>query len=239
MVVGVTGDHVRSLFGVPVMQNKSPGVTGAVDYFYMTNHAWIVTREMDGVVLQWSITVTDAKFKIDLQDLTFGLVRGKLGHTTFAESIEGYDGQYEEQGAAAYTYAECRYFGRPSAYQTFVFTYNRDGVGTCAPSGQSVVASPPFVSNAPIGDLTQLEEPRQGNTINTFYACGLSDGSLVGGSGMWPVVHGDFVAPLRGSRAERKKWLKKRLLSLKVSHRQRDRTKRLSNKRRRDSIRHP
>jgi hypothetical protein len=215
MAVGVTGDHVRSLFGVPVLQNKAAAVTGAVDYFYLTNHAWVVSRELHGAVIAWSVTVTDPKFKIDLQDLTFGLVGGKLGHTTFDQAVERPDGQFEEQGAAAYTYAESRYFGRPSGYQSFVFSYNREGIGKCKPSGQFHVASPPFVFSDSVGDVAQLEKTRRDTTLNTFYSTGRSDEALAEGSGFWPVVHADFVAPLRGASAERKKWLKKRPKALK------------------------
>lgn len=217
MAIGVTGDHVRSLFGVPVLQSKSPAVTGAVDYIYRTNHAWVVSRELDGAVVAWSITVTDPKFKIDLQELTFGLVGGRLGHTTFDQAVESPDGQYEEQGAAAYTYAESRYFGRPSGYQSFVFSYNREGIGKCKPSGQFHFASPPFVSGDPVGDIGQLEDTRRQTTLNTFYSTGRNDEALAQGSGFWSVVHADFVAPLRGAPTERKKWLKKRRKALKAS----------------------
>ncbi|MDQ0032247.1 ETEC_3214 domain-containing protein [Arthrobacter bambusae] len=211
MVVGVTSDHVRSLFGVPIMQNKLHGIEDCTDYVFMSDHAWIVTREQNGAVVAWSITVTDRRFAMDLRDLTFGLVSGKLGHSTFAEVVEQPAGQYEERGAANYTYAERTYFGRPSAYQSFVFAYNNEGIGTFNVSGQDVVASYPFV---PIGthrgDLEMLDEVRRSTMVNTFLSCGLDDAFLAGGAATWPVVHHDFVIPLRASPRLRKKWLKKR-----------------------------
>lgn len=211
MVVGVTNDHVRSLFGVPIMQHKSHGIEDCIDYVFMTDHAWIVTRVQNGAVVAWSITVTDRKFKINLRDLTFGLVEGKLGHSTFADVVERPSGQYEERGAANYTYAERKYFGRPSAYQSFVFAYNNEGIGTCSSSGQDVVASHPFVPiGTQRGDVEQLEGVRRATTVNTFLSCGLNDGFLPGGAATWPVIHHDFVIPLRAAPAQRKKWLKKR-----------------------------
>jgi hypothetical protein len=212
MIVGVTSDHVRSLFGVPIMLQLAPGVEGPTDYVFMTNHAWIVARIRDGAVEEWSVTVTDRKFKFDLRDLTRGLVEGTLGHSTFADVVKKPNGVYEERGAATYSYTEGRYFGRPSAYQTFVFMYNQEGIGPFVESGQRIVASGVFAegSNNPEGDVEQLEVTRQGTVVNTFYACGPSNATLSGGAAMWPVVHRDRVAPLRGAPAERKKWLKKR-----------------------------
>ncbi|WP_139006432.1 ETEC_3214 domain-containing protein [Arthrobacter crystallopoietes] len=211
MAVGVTDEHLRSLFGVPIMQRTSYTVEFAINYVFRTNHAWIVAQVESGAVLSWSITVTDPKFKVNLRDLTFRLVGGTLGHSTFAEVVEKPNGMYEEQGAATYAYAESAYFGRPSLYQTFVFMHNQEGVGSYKSSGQSVVASGPFTENKfPTGDLEKLEDVRKATTVNTFYACGQDSHALPGGAAMWPVVHRDGVAPLRGASLERKKWLKKR-----------------------------
>lgn len=179
MVVGVTNDHVRSLFDVPIMQHKSPGLEDSVDYVFMTSHAWIVSRVQGGAVTAWSITVTDPKFKINLRDLTFGLVDGKLGHSTFAEVVEHPNGKNEERGAATYAYAESTYFGRPSLYQTFVFMHNLEGVGNYKQSGQDFVASGEFnIAGSAMGDPAQLEETRKATIVNTFYSCGLSTESL-------------------------------------------------------------
>ncbi|MFC9354092.1 ETEC_3214 domain-containing protein [Arthrobacter sp. NPDC057013] len=211
MAIGVTDDHLRSLFGVPIMQSRSYTIENGVHYMFMTNHAWIVALVDNGAVLSWSITVTDRKFKMKLRDLTFGLVDGTLGHSTFADAVERPNGVYEEQGAATYAYAESAYFGRPSLYQTFVFMHNQEGIGDYKPSGQSVVASGPFARHAlPTGDAEKLSEVRKATTINTFYGYGAGVPDLEGGAAAWPVVNRDFVAPLRGASAERKKWLKKR-----------------------------
>ena len=221
MVVGVTNDHVRSLFGVPIMQHESPGLEDSIDYVFRTDHAWIVARIRHGAVTAWSITVTDRKFKIDLQDLTFGLVHGKLGHSTFAEVVERPTGKYEERGAATYAYAESTYFGRPSQYQTFVSMHNLEGVGVFKHSGQDVVASGAFaIAGRAVGDPELLEETREATTVNTFYSCGLSAESLGEGAATWPVVHRDRVSPLRGATKERKKWLKQRTKSSEKTRKQ-------------------
>jgi hypothetical protein len=88
MAVGVALDYVKSLFGTPLMQRDTYNVAGSVDYIFMTDHAWIVVRIRGGEVLAWSITVTDKWLKVNLRDLTFGLVKGKLGRSRFADVVE-------------------------------------------------------------------------------------------------------------------------------------------------------
>lgn len=211
MALGVTENHLRSLFGVPIMQGTAFMPQSAINYVFKTNHAWIVAQVESGAVISWSITVTDLKFKVDLRTLTFGLVGGILGHSKFAEVIEQPNGMYEERGAATYAYAESTYFGRPSLYQTFVFMHNQEGVGSSKVSGQSLVASGPFTDSVnPRGVREELEEVRKAATVNTFYACGHDASTLSGGAASWPVVHRDRVAPLRGVSVEHKKWLKKK-----------------------------
>lgn len=211
MAVGVTGDHVRSLFGVPVMQYEAPGIKDAIDYLFRTNHAWVVARVRNGAVSSWSVTVTDRKLKIDLRDLSFGLVQGRLGHSTASQVVEQPNGVFEERGAATYAYAERKYFGRPSAYQSFVFMYNTEGIGTYNPSGQDIVASYPFlVAGSPVGDTASLAGTRSATTVNTFLSCGRDDSFLTGGWARWPVVIHELVMPLRAAERQRKNWLKKR-----------------------------
>ncbi|WP_369598885.1 ETEC_3214 domain-containing protein [Arthrobacter sp.] len=211
MALGVTEDHLRSLFGVPIIQDTAFIPQSAINYVFKTNHAWIVAQVESGAVISWSITVTDLKFKVDLRDLTFGLVGGILGHSKFAEVIEQPNGMYEERGAATHAYAESTYFGRPSLYQTFVFMHNQEGVGSSNLSGQNLVASGPFTDGVnPMGDIEELEEVRKATTVNTFYACSHYASTLSGGAASWPVVHRDRVAPLRGASVEHKKWLKKK-----------------------------
>ena len=212
MTVGVTSDYVRSLFGVPVMQRPAPGVDGATDYYFMTNHAWIVARVRDGAVDSWSVTVTDFKFKMKISDLTRGLVEGVLGHSPFLDVVKKPSGVMEEPGGVDYSYAESTYFGRPSGYQTFVFMYNMEGIGNYRPSGDNIVIDGTFLGGTQMGGgLTKLEETRKETTVNTFFVCGPSTEILSGGAGMWPVVHRDGVAPLWGAPAERKKRLRKKM----------------------------
>lgn len=208
LVVGVTSEHVRSLFGVPIMQRTSPGVDEAVDCIFQTRHAWVVTRERNSAVIAWSITVFDRKFKIDLLELSFGLVGGTLGRSVFSGVVEKPGGYSEMRGASTYAYAEYTYFGRPSAYQSFVFMYNTEGIGTFKESGQSLVATKKFAeAGKPIGNVDMLEETRKRTTVNTFLSCGLDDSFLTGGAMSWPVVLHDIVVPLRAAPSTRKKWI--------------------------------
>lgn len=208
MAVGVTSDHVRSLFGVPVMQRPAPGNHDAIDVIFMTEHAWVVTREKSGAVIAWSITVFDRKLKIDLRELSFGLMNGTLGQSTFAEVVERPDGYSEMRGASSYAYAERTYFGRPSAYQSFVVMYNTEGVGTFKESGQALVATSQFANPGnSIGNVDMLVSTRELTTVNTFLSCGLDEKFLAGGAMAWPVVLHDVVVPLRAAPSQRRKWI--------------------------------
>nr|WP_284990473.1 ETEC_3214 domain-containing protein [Arthrobacter sp. efr-133-TYG-120] len=127
------------------MQKDAYNVAGAVDYIFTTEHAWIVARIQSGEVLAWSVTVTDKRLKVDLRNLTFGLVKGKLGRSRFSDVVEQPSGVIEEVGSVSYAYAERTYFGRPSAYQSFVFMHNLEGVGTFENGGStSAVGTRPF-----------------------------------------------------------------------------------------------
>jgi hypothetical protein len=220
MAVGVTSEHVRSLFGVPIMQQRAPGNDEATDYMFRNDDSWIVTREQGGAVVAWSITVTNHKLKIHLEDLTFGLVKGTLGHSRFSEVVKEPSGVFEMRGGTSYAYAERKYFGRPSAYQSFVFMYNDEGIGTLQPSGQGIVASQRFTVNGSTqGDMEALKEVRKATTVNTFISCGRNDAFLAGGWMMWPVVLHDLVVPLRAVPRLRTKWIAGR--KPRISRRQR------------------
>lgn len=208
LAVGVTSEHVRSLFGVPIMQRPAPWNDEAADYIFKTSHAWVVTREKDGAVIAWSLTVFDRKLKLDLRELSFGLVGGLLGHSAFSEVVEKPGGFSEMRGASSYSYAEQTYFGRPSAYQSFVFMYNTEGIGGFKESGQPLVATQRFAeAGKSIGNANILAATREQTTVNTFLSCGLDDNFLAGGAMSWPVVLHDIVVPLRAAPSQRKKWI--------------------------------
>lgn len=211
MAVGVTLDYVKSLFGTPLMQKDAYDVPGAVEYIFMTDHAWIVARIRGGEVLAWSVTVTDKKFKMDFQDLTFGLVQGELGHSHFSDVVKEPSGFIEEVGSVSYCYAERKYFGRPAAYQSFVFMHNMEGIGSSKPSDNlSVLASPPFMTPGSTQPLESLDATRKATTVNTFLSCGRDDSFLEGGAARWPVIFPELAKPFRSSPRQRLQWLKKR-----------------------------
>jgi hypothetical protein len=216
VAVGVTLDYVKSLFGTPLMQKDAYNVAGAVDYIFMTDHAWIVARIRSGEVLAWSVTVTDKRFKVDLGNLTFGLVKGKRGRSRFSDVVEQPSGVVEEVGSVSYAYAERTYFGRPSAYQSFVFMHSMQGVGTFENGASTSVVgtSPFFATDSQQSALESIRATRQSTTVNTFLSCGRDDSFLEGGAAMWPVIFHEFVIPFRSSPAQWQLWLRNRLAGI-------------------------
>lgn len=97
LAVGATEEYVENLLGTPVFRNlEGPEIWQGneedrpkwVDHIFSTPHAWVVTWRVKDQLESWSVTITDPRFWWDLEDVTFGKAKGKLGRSTFSELVD-------------------------------------------------------------------------------------------------------------------------------------------------------
>lgn len=99
---------------------------------YRQKHAWVqVLIDENDVVIRFSITVTDPRFKFTVKNLTWGHLAVRLGHSRFADVGEGLpaSGRSLRIGAHNHEYAEAYWFGNPGNYQHYVISSNEIGTG--------------------------------------------------------------------------------------------------------------
>ncbi|MBT2521807.1 ETEC_3214 domain-containing protein [Arthrobacter sp. ISL-28] len=199
LAVGATEEYVENLLGTPVFRNlEGPEIWQGneedtpkwVDHIFSTPHAWVVTRRVNDQLESWSVTVTDPKFWWDLEDVTFGKAKGRLGRSTFSELVDAPSGKYESAGARTAVYAESAYYGNPGAYQTFIFMHNQEGTGTCRTSGKGDVRTGEFSRPDDKGDYSAPEDEsyRSESVVNTIIVTWYSSKMLHHEWQSWPVA---------------------------------------------------
>lgn len=221
LAIGATPEYVEDLLGTPVFRNdERPGIWKQddekpkwVDHIYSTPHAWVVTRRVEEQLESWSVTITDPKFWWELEDVTFGLAKGKLRRVTFSDLLESPSGKYESSGARSGVYAESAYFGNPGAYQTFIFMHNEEGIGKFRPSGNSDVRVGDFrrpdeeVEYPPSADGSTRSE----TTVNTIIVTWQRDEITHKTWQLWPIAASDQTRLLHRFRKQHG-WQTKRSL---------------------------
>jgi hypothetical protein len=179
LACGMTLSYVESLFGVAALARAQPEVNLTEHVFY-TPHAFVqVLIDADDVVVRFSITVTDDRFRFRTRDLTFDLVQLRLGKSRFA-SLDRLpsDGYQVSLGARRFSYVEAHSFGNPGAYQQYLLAYNDSGIGTHAIGlvhqlgliGQrsGVFADDGSATAGGSAHVAQLDEFRQKTVVNTL-----------------------------------------------------------------------
>ncbi|GAA4657961.1 ETEC_3214 domain-containing protein [Arthrobacter cryoconiti] len=174
----VTDEYVKDLLGTPVFRNQgsvSDGTQGEkkawIDRVYSTPHAFVATRSINERVEAWSVTVIDPKFLWSVENATFGIIRGKLGRSTFESLNAKPSGWIESCGANTYEYAEVSYLGNPGGYQNFTFMHTQAGIGAIHPSGHSLVIAGVFsggTDSSKVHAQAPPDETRKKTTVNTI-----------------------------------------------------------------------
>lgn len=161
VVVGVPVNYVESMFGQPLLiqpwHRTETGEPITTRRLYDARHGWLIVTERDGAVVAYAFTVTDHKFSYDLTRCTYGQIKGRLGHTTYAQLYDGLAVDVASfAGAYSYSYVETHYLGRPGMYQRYALS--EYGAGTSSTDPSSVfelgVIEPPEDSV-----VRRLEEP--------------------------------------------------------------------------------
>jgi hypothetical protein len=137
LAAGATTRWVEERLGGPafVREFRPQGIAGNPgprELVYRDRHAWVqILVDEHQAVVRFSITVTDPRFRFQINDLTVGQLTAKLGRTSFS----GAHSQIEQQGrslrigAHSYEYAEAYWFGNPGNYQWYVLSHNDAGTG--------------------------------------------------------------------------------------------------------------
>lgn len=198
---GATAPYVENLLGTPVFENhEPPGIWVEddekpkwVDHIFSTPHAWVVTRRIEDRLEAWSVTITDPKFWWDLEDVTFGQAKGKLGRVTFGELLAAPSGKYESSGARSGAYAESASFGNPGGYQTYIFMHNEEGIGKFRPSGNRDVRVGDFQRPDDREEYPALADGshRSETTVNTIIVSWQRDEITHNSWLLWPVAKSD------------------------------------------------
>jgi hypothetical protein len=198
---GATAEYVEALLGTPIFKNDEPPSIWKeddekpkwVDHIFSTPHAWVVTRRIEGVLVAWSVTITDPRFWWSFEDATFGMIKGKLGRVTFSELLDRPTGKYESSGARSGVYAEAAYFGSPGAYQMYIFMHNEEGIGKFTPSGSSDVRVGDFKGPDDREEHPAINDAatRAETTVNTIIVTRLKDELTHKPWQLWPVAASD------------------------------------------------
>ncbi|GAA2057718.1 ETEC_3214 domain-containing protein [Williamsia deligens] len=130
LACGSTREFVDELLGPPMFVNR---VDDRPQQIHRLDGAWVAVELIDGVVLAFSITITnrDLAYPIDAQ--THQLMRGHLGRDSFAQLRDSVGkplesaSQFFWMGAYRWYYNESYYGGRPGAYQTYWLSQNMAG----------------------------------------------------------------------------------------------------------------
>jgi hypothetical protein len=120
----------------PRQREASDGASPAGQSFrelvYREKHAWLqVLVDDDDAVIRFSITVTDPRFRFSAQELTWGHLPVRLGHSRFSDVRKSLpvSGRSLRIGAHNHEYAEAYWFGNPGNYQHYVISSNEIGTG--------------------------------------------------------------------------------------------------------------
>jgi hypothetical protein len=140
LAAGVTTRWVEERLGIPAFARKFPspspgGISNLREMIYRSRHSWIqvLVDEHDAVV-RFSITVTDPRFRFQVNDLTSGQLSARLARTSFADIETPFEprGRSLRNGAHNREYAEAYWFGNPGNYQWYVLSHNDMGTGSFA-----------------------------------------------------------------------------------------------------------
>ncbi|MFH5877287.1 ETEC_3214 domain-containing protein [Arthrobacter sp. NA-172] len=207
----VTDDYIAELLGAPVMidQGAEPN---SVNRIYLTPHAWVVTRSVDGKVQGWSVTITDTKFWWSIEAPTFWQLNSRLGRATFASLDTKPSGSFEARGARSYLYAESVYWGNPGAHQTYVFMHNNAGTGRLQPSRDVYVKKTGAFAGGGVAGVAQVAnaETRANTTVNTLMVLSPSMSIRDGDFPVWPTVNRDQVRMVYSeAKARRERYVRR------------------------------
>lgn len=214
----VADEYIKELLGTPAFrtQGSTSGRNGTgekpwIDRVYSTPHAWVVTRSIDERVEAWSVTITDPKFWWSIEEVTFKVIRGRLGHATFEALPTKPSGLYESRGAHTYAYAESSWLGNPGGYQNFIFMHNIAGIGTSHPSGQDDVRTGDFSEGQDLIFAPPPESEARKSIVNTLLVTSPSCEIFSLPWQLWPVANSDQARLLHLGRKE-SGWTWKRII---------------------------
>ncbi|MDX1885824.1 ETEC_3214 domain-containing protein [Mycolicibacterium sp. 120270] len=125
----VSMEFAESLLGVPLLITH-PYVDDREERTYRLPGAWVSIEPRGGAVHLFSITITDPKMFYNIDKLTFGILKLKLGKETFAQVDNNlHDGENQWLGARLAGYIRHYYLGNPGGYQQYWLSFNQVGAG--------------------------------------------------------------------------------------------------------------
>jgi hypothetical protein len=142
LACGVTREYAENLLGVPAFRHAvERDGRSQIACDFRTPHAWvqIMYDEATDAVLQFSVTVTDQKFRFETSSVAWG--HGSVLGVTRFSSLGLPSGVRLSVGARRFEYSEGYYYGNPGGYQHFVWSFNDAGVGSSAAFGELSQAS--------------------------------------------------------------------------------------------------
>ncbi len=136
LACGMTVQRAETLLGPPMFRRPVEGVTGALEHLYRLEHCWLqLIVDGSAEVSRIAITSMDRKFRIDMTNLTLGMLRFTLGEVSFFQINQEPTGVWVDIGARRFRYAESYYFGNPGGYQQYLLCYNdTSDIGHAEPS---------------------------------------------------------------------------------------------------------
>lgn len=150
LTCGSTREFVDELLGPPKFVNK---IDDRPQQIHRLDGAWVAIELIDGVVLAFSITVTDPRLAYPIDAQTHLLMRGNLGRDSFAQLRDHSgkplkpDSQLLWIGAYRWCYNEAFWGARPGRYQTYWLSHNMAGAGTFNPGSGETFATGSYEHN--------------------------------------------------------------------------------------------
>jgi len=218
LAAGMPAENLEGLLGPCAI--RCWGAPGLRQQIYLTKHAIVdayIEPELN-TVIAFGITVSDRRFVLEIDRLTFGTFAGiRLGRSSFAQLAairrsHHNDGVSWWNGARDFGYAEAYWGANPGGYQRYVFGWIRTGTGHLSFDQVPTLPTPGLATGmfaAPDNATSEIGAPatqapevfdadawkwfRAGTTINTLQILGPG----------WPDVrtrpgvHGDITRLLR------------------------------------------
>lgn len=190
LACGSTQEFVHDLLGPPKFVGK---IDGRPQQHHRLDGAWVTVELIDGIVLAFSITISDSRLSYPINAQTHLTMHGSLGQSSFSQIREHASGPVQPGGqlfwvgAYRWVYNESYYHGRPGAYQYYWLSHNMAGVGSFKPASTGTFAAGSYENNGS-NDVLEMTIPpdRSSITVNTLtvmnsaigYASALQDAAL-------------------------------------------------------------
>lgn len=144
LTCGSTREFVDELLGPPKFVSR---VDDRPQQIHRLDGAWVAVELIDGVVLAFSITITDPDLAYPINAQTHMMMHGHLGKDSFAQLRDSAGkplesgSQFLWVGANRWCYNEGYWGGRPGAYQWYWLSQNTAGAGGDHPGSGDTFAT--------------------------------------------------------------------------------------------------